>query len=65
MTSGLLYFGYLFRIIVLEQLFVEPEVIHTIAVVEAVDHDRRPFDPWLPAGPGAAVKDDRPGAILD
>jgi hypothetical protein len=65
MTSGLLYFGYSFRIMVLEQLFVEPDVFPAIAVGDAGGHDRQPFDVGPPAGPAAAVKDDRPGAILD
>src|ERR1700732_3716790 len=45
-------------------LLIEPDVFHAIAVENAVDHDRQPFDIGLPAGPVAVVKDDRPGAVL-
>src|SRR5271169_3634379 len=45
-------------------LSVEPDVLHAIAVEDAVDHDRQPLDIGLPAGRVAAVKDNRPGDIL-
>src|SRR6266446_7272414 len=44
-------------------MLIEPDVFHAIAVEEAVDHDGQSFDPGLPAGPIAVVKDNRPGAI--
>src|SRR3984893_6988362 len=45
-------------------LLIEPDVFHAIAVEDAVDHDRQPFDIGLPAGHVAVVTDDRPGAVL-
>ena len=44
-------------------LFVEPDVFEPPAVVDAVDHDGQAFDPGLPAGPAARVKDDWPRRI--
>src|SRR6266446_1044490 len=43
---------------------VEPEVFEPPAVVDAVDHRREPLDVGLSAGRGAAVKNDRSGAVL-
>ena len=43
---------------------VEPDVFEAPAVVDAVDHHRQALDVGLPAGRGAVVKDDRPGAVL-
>jgi len=45
-------------------LFVEPDVFHAGTIGDAVDHDRQPFHPRLPAGRAAVVKEDRSGAIL-
>src|SRR5216683_1571310 len=45
-------------------LFVEPDVFHAPAVVDAVDHDRQSLDVGLPAVPGRGVEDDRPNAVL-
>ena len=45
-------------------LFIEPDVLHTAAIEDAVDHDREPLHPRLPAGPAAAIEDDRSRAIL-
>src|SRR6202040_3109443 len=45
-------------------LLVQPDVFVTPAVVDAVDHYGQPFDPGLPARPGAWIKNDRPSAIL-
>jgi len=45
-------------------LFVEPDVFQTRTVGDAVDHDRQPLHPSLPASRAAVVKDDRSGAIL-
>src|SRR5258708_36561270 len=47
-----------------ERLTVQPGVFEAPAVVDAVDHDRQPFDVWLAATRGAVVKDDRPGAVF-
>src|SRR6266446_1315982 len=46
------------------RLFVEPDVFHAPAVVDAVDHQGQSLDIRLPAGRAAAVKDDRPGDIF-
>src|SRR5712691_6706779 len=43
---------------------IEPDVFHPVAVVDAVDHRRQPFDVRLRAGPAARVEDDRSGALL-
>src|SRR6516225_10271624 len=64
MTSGPLYFGYSFRIMVLEQLFVEPDVFEARAVVDAVDHLGHPFHPWLVADGTTRVIEDRPGIVF-
>src|ERR1700738_5273362 len=45
-------------------LTVQPNVFEAPAVVNAVDHDRQPFDVGLAAARGAVVKDDRPGRLL-
>src|SRR5947199_7452794 len=45
-------------------LFVEPDVFHAPAVVDAVDHDRQPLDIGLLAGRAARIEDDRPCRIL-
>src|SRR4029077_15385306 len=42
------------------QLFVEPDVFHAPLVVDAVGHDRQPFDPGLPAGVADRIKQHRP-----
>src|SRR6516162_858805 len=46
------------------RLLVEPDVLHAIAVEDAVDHDRQPFDIGLPARPAPGIKDDWPGAVF-
>src|SRR5581483_4943329 len=43
---------------------VEPDVLHPIAVVDAVDHRRQPLDVRLDAGAAARIEDDRAGALL-
>src|SRR5437870_2972007 len=43
---------------------VEPDVLHPIAVVDAVDHGHEPLDVGLPAGRAARVEDDRPSPGL-
>ena len=45
-------------------LLVEPDVFHAPAVVDAVDHDREPFDIGLLAGRAARIEDDRSCRIL-
>src|SRR6516165_11171911 len=45
------------------RLFVEPDVFHAPAVVDAVDHDRQSFDLGSPTDPAAVVVDDRPGIV--
>src|SRR6266446_4569690 len=47
-----------------KRLVVEPDVFHTRAVGDAVDHYREPLGPGLPAGCTAVVKDYWPGPIL-
>src|SRR5215469_2814034 len=46
------------------RLLVEPDVLHTPAVGNAVDHDRQPFHIGLPAAATSIVKDDRAGTVL-
>jgi hypothetical protein len=45
-------------------LFIEPDVFHAVAVVDAVDHRLQPLDIGLRARPAARIEDDRPGAVL-
>src|SRR4029077_20664152 len=45
-------------------LLVEPDVFHTVAVVDAVDHGHEPLDVGLRAVPAARIEDDRPGLLL-
>ena len=45
-------------------LFIEPDILHTRTVGDAVDHDRQTLHIRLPAGRATVVEDDRPGAIL-
>src|SRR5258708_4342804 len=45
-------------------LLVEPDVFHTPAVIDAIDHDGEPLHIGLPAGRAARGKDDGPGAVL-
>src|SRR5215472_467023 len=45
-------------------LSVEPDVLPTIAVEDAVDHQCQPLHRRLPARSAAAVEDDRSGAVL-
>src|SRR5438045_70305 len=45
-------------------LFVEPDVFHAPAVVDAVDHRGQPLHLRSPADPAAVVVDDRSGAVL-
>src|SRR6266568_7272385 len=52
------------RIVAGGGLFVEPDVFHPVAVVDAVDHRHEPLDIRLRAGPATRVEDDRAGAIL-
>src|SRR6266545_7117117 len=44
--------------------FVEPDVLHSVAVVDAVDHRRQALDVSLRAGAAARVEDNRPRALL-
>src|SRR6516164_10274944 len=46
------------------RLFVEPDVFHTPAVEDAIDHARPPLDVGLPTHRAAVVKDDRPGTVF-
>src|SRR5829696_8456967 len=41
------------------RLFVEPDVLHPVTVVDAVDHRHEPLDVGLRAGAAARVEDDR------
>jgi hypothetical protein len=43
---------------------VEPDVFHTPAVKDAVDHHRYVLEIRIPAGSRAAVEDDRPSKVL-
>src|SRR5438270_8465722 len=43
---------------------VEPDVLHPVAVVDAVDHRHEPLDVGLGAGAAARIEDDRPRPIL-
>src|SRR4051794_27413460 len=43
----------------LRRLVVEPDVFHTPAVVNAVDHRGKSLNPRLPAGCGTGMMDDR------
>src|SRR5215468_4430463 len=45
-------------------LFVEPDVFHAPAVVDAVDHQCQPLDLGPPTDPSAIVVDDRPRVVL-
>src|SRR5215470_1469587 len=45
-------------------LLVEPDVFHSIAVVDAVDHRHEPLDIGLLAGLATRIEDDRPGLLL-
>jgi len=45
-------------------LLVEPDVLHTQAVVDAVDHRGIPFDIRMPAGPRTVMPEDRTGRVL-
>jgi hypothetical protein len=47
-----------------ESLLVEPNVFHAPTVEQAVDHDREPLHPRLPAGRKPRVKDDRPYPVF-
>src|SRR6266849_3181132 len=47
-----------------QRLLVEPEVLVARAIVDAVDHDRQPFQVRLPAGGATREIDDRPGIVL-
>src|SRR4051812_9890077 len=44
---------------------LEPEVLVSVAVVDAVHHYGHAFDPRMPAGRLSWVKDDRAGHVLD
>ena len=44
---------------------VEPEVLETRAVVDAVDHCRQPFDVWFAADCCTRIKQDRTGVVFD
>src|SRR5437016_210279 len=46
------------------ELFVEPDVLHPVAVVDAIDHGHEPLDVGLRAGPAARIEDDRSGLLL-
>src|ERR1700738_2340998 len=45
-------------------LLVEPDVLHSVAVVDAVDHRHEPLDIGLRTGAAARIEDDRPRAVL-
>ena len=49
----------------LYRLFVEPDVFHTPAVVDAVDHDGQAPDLGVPAVPAAAEIKQWLGVVLD
>src|SRR5262249_57804990 len=51
-------------ILLLCGLIFEPEVFETRAVVDAVDHQRQPFHPRLPAGGLTGIEDDRTNVVL-
>ena len=46
-------------------LLVEPEVFETLAIVDAVDHQRRPLQGRPLTDRAVRKEDDRPGIILD
>src|SRR5215510_4551194 len=47
-----------------DRLFVQPDVLHTKIVDDAVDHHRPTLHLWLPAVCEAVVEDDRPRTVL-
>src|SRR6516165_11363742 len=49
----------------LNRLFVEPDVLHPPAVVDAVDHDGQAPDLGVPADPAAAEIKQWLGVVLD
>src|SRR5262249_30589014 len=48
----------------LARLFVEPDVFHTPAVEDAIDHDRPPLDVGLPTRRWGFKKVERPAALF-
>src|SRR5215471_14727058 len=51
------------RIIVAWGLLVEPDVLETRAVINAVDHCCQAFDVWFVANRCARIKQDRAGVV--
>src|ERR1700719_1938729 len=49
----------------LQSSVVEPEILVARAVIDAVDHDRKPLQLRLPADRAARIDEDWPGVVLD